>query len=668
MTTEQQPHQLPAKKASRVWIEDVKPQVDCGLFPIKRIVGEKVKVSAYIFTDGHDRPAAVLCCRDYQGRWFELPMSYYQDDVWLAEFQVEQLGTHAYTIKAWIDHFSTWQSDLLKKFKAGQHISSELLEGAAMIDKAAGRADSPDRQWLEAASEALRGDISPELLVDRATAEDLNVMMKRYPDRTRETVFEPLLTVTVESEAARYGAWYELFPRSITPDPSRSGTFRDVEKVLPEIAGLGFTVLYLPPIHPIGHTKRKGRNNSLVAGKNDPGSPWAIGSEAGGHKAVHPELGTLEDFEHLVEAARSHGLAIALDMAFQCSPDHPYVHEHPEWFRHRPDGSIKFAENPPKKYEDIYPLNFDCDEWQSLWQELKSVVLFWAERGVCIFRVDNPHTKPFYFWEWLIREVRSAHPETVFLSEAFTRPRVMYALAKAGFSQSYTYFTWRNTKEQLTTYLSELIDTEIFEYFRPNFFVNTPDILPEYLQFGGRSAFMIRVVLAATLSASYGIYSGFELLENEAAPDSEEYLYSEKYEIKPRDWNKKGNLRPFIARINQIRQENPALAMNKRLQFYPVHNDHLLFYGKTTEDMSNIILVAVNLDPYNTHDGWLEVPLEKFGINENEVFQVHELLGDSRYLWEGRNNYVRLDPASSPAQIFRIRRRVRSEHDFDYFI
>ena len=668
MKSAQSTHELPARKASRVWIEDVKPRIDCGLFPIKRTVGEKVTVSAYIFTDGHDRLAAVLCCRDQHGNWSELPMTYFREDLWMGEFTVENLGSYSYTIRAWVDHFSTWQSDLLKKFKAGQDLASELLEGGAMIEAAAERAASADRQWLTAAAAALRSDMAQELLVDRATAADLNAMMQRYPDRSREAVYDPVLTVCVETETARCSAWYELFPRSATPDPSRSGTFRDVEKLLPEIAALGFDVLYLPPIHPIGHTKRKGRNNALVAAEDDPGSPWAIGSEAGGHKAVHPDLGTLEDFEHMVQVAGQHGLAVALDIAFQCSPDHPYVREHPEWFRHRPDGSIKFAENPPKKYEDIYPLNFDCEQWQSLWLELKSVITFWAERGVRIFRVDNPHTKPFNFWEWLIGEVRADYADTVFLSEAFTRPRVMYALAKAGFSQSYTYFTWRNTKEQLTSYLEELVETEVFEYFRPNFFANTPDILPEYLQFGGRSAFMVRVVLAATLSASYGIYSGFELLENEAVPDSEEYRFSEKYEIKPRNWSQKGNLRPFIARLNQIRQQNRALAFNRRLRFYPVHNDHLLFYGKTTEDMTNIILVAVNLDPHHAHDGWLEVPLEEFGIREEEVFQVHELLGDSRYLWQGRRNYVLLDPASSPAQIFRIRRRVRSEHDFDYFM
>ncbi|MCA1764820.1 MAG: alpha-1,4-glucan--maltose-1-phosphate maltosyltransferase, partial [Desulfobulbaceae bacterium] len=482
------------------------------------------------------------------------------------------------------------------------------------------------------------------------------------------TTFKPTPTVVVEAKSAGFSAWYEIFPRSLTADPARSGTFADLEKFLPQIARMGFDVLYLPPIHPIGHTNRKGRNNALAVVENDPGSPWAIGSEAGGHKAVHPKLGTMEDFEHLVAAARKQGLEVALDIAFQCSPDHPYVREHPEWFRHRPDGTIKFAENPPKKYEDIYPLSFDCEEWQSLWHELKSIVLFWIDRGVRIFRVDNPHTKPLPFWEWLIGEVRGEYPETVFLSEAFTRPRLMYGLAKAGFSQSYTYFTWRNTKSQLTEYVRELVESEVSEYFRPNFFPNTPDILPEFLQFGGRAAFLSRLVLAATLSSCYGIYSGYELSENEAVPGTEEYLNSEKFEIKPRDWNKPGNIRAFITRINTIRRQNPALAENRRLRFHRVANDQIIFYSKSTEDFDNIILAAVNLDPHNIQEGWLEVPLELYGIGEHEVFQVHDLIFDNRYLWQGSKNYVRLDPARSPAQIFLLRRRLRTEHDFDYFM
>jgi starch synthase (maltosyl-transferring) len=657
-----------SRKASRVWIEQLRPQIDCGRFPIKRTMGEKVAVSAFVFADGHDDVKAVLSFRHGDDEWQETVMSPHGNDLWKAAFQVKQIGTYQYTVKGWIDHFSTWQSDLSKKFAAGQQVAGELLEGAAMIDAAAGRADTPDRQWLTALATMLRGSDPPSDLVAKATAAEVGAMMNRYSDRAREAVFEPFLAVAVEPKLAGCSAWYEIFPRSLSTTPDQSGTFNDLEKRLPQIARMGFDVLYLPPIHPIGHTNRKGRNNSLTITATDPGSPWAIGSEAGGHKAVHPELGTMEDFERLVGSARRQGLEIALDIAFQCSPDHPYVREHPEWFRHRPDGTVKFAENPPKKYEDIYPLNFDCQEWQSLWQELESVVLFWIQRGVRIFRVDNPHTKPLPFWEWLISEVRRERPDVIFLSEAFTRPRLMYALAKVGFSQSYTYFTWRNTKYELTTYLGELTAAEVSEYFRPNFFANTPDILPEYLQFGGRAAFITRLVLAATLSSCYGIYSGYELAENQAVAGTEEYLNSEKFEVKPRDWDKPDNIRAFITRINTIRRSNAALASNRRLAFYPVDNEQLIFYGKSTEDLGNIILVAVNLDPHHVQEGWLEVPLEEFAIAEKEVFQVHELLFDNRYLWQGRRNFVRLDPASSPAQIFLLRRRMRTERDFDYFM
>lgn len=659
---------LPHEKGSRVWIEDVKPCIDCGRFPVKRMIGEKVEVSAAVFADGHDHIQAVLSFQHSEGDRKEIPMSRSGGDQWRASFQVEAIGTWYYTIKAWIDHFSTWQSDLLKKHGAGQDVSSELPEGAAMIEAAAGRAESPDREWLTEVAEILRTGEAGDYPVNRATAADISAMMNRYPQRSREAVLSPFLAVTVERRRAGFSSWYELFPRSATPDPGKSGTFRDVEQMLPEISRMGFDVLYLPPVHPIGRTNRKGRNHSLTAAAEDPGSPWAIGSEEGGHKAVHPDLGTLEDFEDLVESARSQGIEIALDIAFQCSPDHPYVRQHPEWFRHRPDGIIRFAENPPKKYEDIYPLNFDCQDWQSLWFELKSVFLFWIDRGVRLFRVDNPHTKPLNFWQWLIEEVRRDYPDTVFLSEAFTRPRVMYALAKAGFSQSYTYFTWRNTKHELTGYLRELVETEVSEYFRPNFFPSTPDILPEYLQFGGRPAFIVRLVLAATLSSSYGIYSGYELLEDQAVPGKEEYLNSEKFEIKSRDRSKPGNLRAFITRINEIRRKNGALASNHSLAFYPVDNEQIIFYGKHTEDPGNIILVAVNLDPHHVQEGRLEVPVDKLSIPEDEVYQVHELIFDNRYLWQGRYNYVRLDPETSPAQIFQVRRRLRTERDFDYFM
>ncbi len=665
---EQELQRLSDEKGSRVWIQEIKPRIDCGRFPVKKIIGEKVGVSAYVFTDGHDLLQAVLQFRHGEGEWVELPMSCLAEDLWYAEFGADNLGTYQYTIRAWIDPFATWQRDLLKKFKAGQKVESELLEGADMIEAAAERAIAFDNEWLKTIAVLLRTLEPEEDLVTRATAADVSAIMNRYPERSRETVFAPALAVTVEPQIAGFSAWYELFPRSITTDPRKSGTFRDVEKLIPDIVRMGFDVLYFPPIHPIGHTNRKGRNNTLQISAGDPGSPWAIGSEDGGHKAVHPELGTMEDFEHLVVSARKQGLEIALDIAFQCSPDHPYVREHPEWFRHRPDGTIKFAENPPKKYEDIYPLFFDCQEWKSLWIELKSIIFFWIQRGVRIFRVDNPHTKPLPFWEWLISEVRREYVDVVFLSEAFTRSRVMYGLAKAGFSQSYTYFTWRNSKYELTSYLRELAETEVSEYYRPNFFTNTPDILPEYLQFGGRPAFITRLVLAATLSSCYGIYSGYELSENEAVPGTEEYLNSEKFEIKPRNWKISGNTRAFITRINSIRKNNAALSSNRSLGFYPVDNEQLLFYGKNTEDLTNIILVAVNLDPHNVQDGWLEVPLEEFNIEENEVFQVHELLFDNRFLWQGRRNYVRLDPAESPAQIFMLRRKLRTERDFDYFM
>lgn len=668
MHQEQPLQPLPAQKAFRVWIEDLSPLIDGGSFPIKRTVGEEVEVSAFVFADGHDEVKACLCYRPVTGEWQETAMTRREGDLWTADFTVDSLGAWQYTVKGWIDHFASWQDGLRKKFAAGQQVTSELLEGATMIAAAAGRAPSPDCEWLMALAASLQSDGPQTALVALATAPETGAMMNRYPDRAREAVFEPTLAVSVEPKLAGCGAWYEIFPRSVTDTPGKSGTFSALAAKLPEIARLGFDVLYLPPIHPIGRTNRKGRNNQLQATPEDPGSPWAIGSHEGGHKAVHPDLGTLADFDRLLAAAKAHGLELALDIAFQCSPDHPYVREHPEWFRHRPDGTIKYAENPPKRYEDIYPFDFDCREWQSLWQELQSVVLFWIERGVRIFRVDNPHTKPLRFWQWLIAEVRRDYPDTVFLSEAFTRPRVKYALAKAGFSQSYTYFTWRNTRQQLIDYLQELLNTEVREYFRPNFFANTPDILPEYLQFGGRPAFMSRLVLAATLSACYGIYSGYELLENEALPGSEEYLNSEKFEIKPRDWGKPGNLRPLIAKINTIRRDNPALATNRHLAFHWTDNEQLLLYSKRTDDGTNIILTAVNLDPHHLQEGWLDVDLAEFGIAENEIFQVHELIGDGRFLWQGRRNFVRLDPASCPAQIFRIRRRLRTEHDFDYFM
>ena len=653
----------------RIWIENLQPCIDCGQFPVKRTVGETVRVSADIFTDGHDALQAVMCYREASSfQWIEVPMSFEGNDRYTASFTVTTVGFYQYTVRAWLDPFTTWREGLRKKFQAGQDVESELMEGGQILRGCAGRASESDLRWLHERADFLVGSGTQADRTALALGDELRFLAVRCLDRSGAASHEPPLVVKVDREKARFSAWYELFPRSASREPGRHGTFKDVESLLPMIASMGFDVLYLPPIHPIGRVKRKGPNNSLTAGPDDPGSPWAIGAAEGGHKAVHPDLGSMEDFEHLVEAAKAHGLETALDLAYQCAPDHPYVSEHPEWFMYRPDGTIKYAENPPKKYQDVYPLNFENENWKALWEELKSVVEFWIDRGVRIFRVDNPHTKPLRFWQWLITEIHKKHPDVIFLAEAFTRPKVMNALAKAGFTQSYTYFTWRNTRRELTEYLTELTQTELKEYFRPNFFTNTPDILPEYLQFGGRGAFMARLVLAATSSSSYGIYGSFELCEGRAVPGTEEYLDSEKYQIRQWDWDRPGNIRDFIARVNKIRKENPALHGNDRLRFYETENDHVIFYCKTTPDLSNIILVAVNLDPYQKHDAWVHVPIEALGIGPREVYQVHDLMGDGRYFWQGSRNFVRLDPASTPAHIFTIRRRLKTEHDFDYFM
>ena len=480
--------------------------------------------------------------------------------------------------------------------------------------------------------------------------------MATYPDRSASTQYDPSSRVVVDRPAALIGAWYEFFPRSAEGWGDRGSTFRDCLSRVDDAQAMGFDVIYFPPIHPIGHTNRKGRNNSVTCEPGDPGVPWAIGSEAGGHKAVEPSLGTLEDFDWLQKEVRKRGMEIALDFAINCSPDHPYVKEYPDWFYKRPDGTIKYAENPPKKYEDIYPLNFRCEDWRNLWAEMKSIVLFWAGRGVRIFRVDNPHTKPVAFWEYLIKGVREKYPDTIFLAEAFTKPKMMKALGKAGFNQSYTYFTWRNSKQELIEYFTELTQTEMSEYFRPNLWPNTPDILPFVLLEGGRPAFMIRVALAATLSPLYGIYSGYELCENEALPGREEYLDSEKYQYKERDWNAPGNIKDWIARLNKIRKENRALQLYTNLRFHDAENDAILFYSKMTAARDNIILVVVNLDPHRKQNSFVYVPIENFGQMDSDVYQVLDLLSGSSYTWRGRRNYVELDPDIQPAHIFLVRR------------
>jgi starch synthase (maltosyl-transferring) len=646
---------FPAEGRRRVVIEAVTPEVDGGTFPAKRVVGESVVVEADVFADGHDALAAMLLFRHERSRqWTTVAMRPLVNDRWRGEFPVTELGRYVFTIEGWIDEFETWRQRLGKRVQAGQDTAVEVEVGARLIDAAMQKANgtASHAKRLASLSKGLRaGNVE----VDGAAVD----LMQRYGER-HVTPYGRNLEVLVEPVKARYSTWYELFPRSY-------GKLKDVEALLPEIKRLGFDVLYFPPIHPIGRTHRKGANNR-PARPGEPGSPWAIGSDEGGHKAIDPRLGTMAEFNSLVAAAKKQDIDVALDIAFQCSPDHPYVREHPEWFKHRPDGSIQYAENPPKKYEDIYPFDFECQQWRDLWQELLSVFLFWAEQGVRIFRVDNPHTKPFAFWEWLIAEVRRRHSDVILLSEAFTRPKVMYRLAKLGFSQSYTYFAWRNTAYELFQYFTELGQPPVRDFFRPNLWPNTPDILTEYLQTGGRAAFQARLILAATLGASYGIYGPpFEALEGRPREQgSEEYLDSEKYQI--RDWKPDEQMRELIAIVNRIRRENPALQTDRGLRFHFTENDQLLAYSKSTPDNSNVVLTVVNVDPHHVQRGMVNLPLEELGIERDRSYQAHELISGARYLWNGPRNFVEVNPHSMPGQIFRFRRRVRSEHDFEYFL
>jgi starch synthase (maltosyl-transferring) len=647
-----------ARAFPSVVIDNVQPLIDCGRSPIKRIVREDLVVEADIFKDGHDVVAAVLKWRVVGKRaWRETPMFFVDNDRWRGVCTLYDQAIHEYTVEAWTDTFRSWQQEFAKKFEGGiSDLRSEALEGAAIVKAAASRARNraDAARLLEFAEQIVTGANSEIYAIARSG--ELEVLMATYPDRADATQYEPTPSVVVDRPAALFGAWYEFFPRSAEGRGDRGSTFRDCLARADDAKAMGFDVIYFPPIHPIGHANRKGRNNAITSEPGDPGVPWAIGSEAGGHKAVEPSLGTVEDFDWLQKEIRKRGMEIALDFAINCSPDHPYVKEHPDWFYKRPDGTIKYAENPPKKYEDIYPLNFRCENWRELWAEMKSNVLFWAEHGVRIFRVDNPHTKPVAFWEYLIEGVRSKYPDAIFLAEAFTKPKMMKALARAGFNQSYTYFTWRNSKQELIDYFTELTQTEMSEYFRPNLWPNTPDILPFALQEGGRPAFMIRVLMAATLSPLYGIYSGYELCESKALPGREEYLDSEKYQFKERDWNAPGNIKDWIARINQIRKQNRALQMYANLRFYPANNEAILFYGKMTPGRDNIILVVVNLDPFRKQNSFIHVPIEEFGQMEGDEYQVQDLLNDARYTWRGRQNYVELDPEIRPAHIFLVRR------------
>ena len=645
----------PLSEPPRVVIEQVTPIVDGGRYPVKRPQGSQVHVGTNIFRDGHDLIAArIVYLPPGEPEWRSAPLTYeFNPDRWFGTFRVERLGRWNFGVEAWPDHFGTWRSEFQKRLKAGQDIRPELLVGALLLERYA---------------LLLRGDIArrvrtlTKIMTDEkatlderiaaALAEELAAEVYG-PLEANELTRSPLYELMVDRPEASFAAWYELFPRSQGTVPGVHGTFADAARRLPEIAALGFDVIYLPPIHPIGRTHRKGRNNSPTAQPGDVGSPWGIGGEEGGHMAVHPELGTLQDFGNFVRSAKELGLEIALDFALQCSPDHPWVKEHPDWFFVRPDGTIRYAENPPKKYEDIYPINFWCKDRERLWNACRDVLLFWAERGVRTFRVDNPHTKPFAFWEWVLREVQVRYPDTVFLSESFTRPNRMKALAKLGFNQSYTYFTWKNTAQELRDYFNELAHTDMVEYYRPNCFANTPDILHEYLQHGGRAGFRVRLALAATLGPLYGIYSGFELCEGDAVhPGSEEYKDSEKYEIRVRDWNAPGNIKQDIARLNRIRRENRALQTLENVEFVASDYDGILAYRRHAP--GNELLVIVNLDPHAVHESMIDVPIDKLGIGPSDPYEVNDLLNGLKYTWKGRKNYVKLDPSERVAHVFRI--------------
>lgn len=661
---------MPDDGRCRAVIEAVSPAVDGGRFAVKRIVGERVIVEADCFADGHDTLACILQYRREDASvWQEMVMEPLGNDRWRGQFTADAIGRYRYTVTAWVDAFLSWRHDFERRVDADDLVLAARV-GADLIDAAAARAAGEDRMALSTWAARLRNGGDATLIKVDGLDGELAQVMQRYPDRQYATHAGVAYPLVVDRERARYSTWYELFPRSSSATPGRHGTFADCIARLPYVQQMGFDVLYLPPIHPIGRVRRKGPNNTLAAGVDDVGSPWAIGAAEGGHKALHPALGTMADFRALVAAAQAHGLELALDIAYQCAPDHPYVAEHPAWFRHRPDGSVQYAENPPKKYQDIYPFNFESDDWQALWAELASVMLFWISEGVRIFRVDNPHTKTFSFWQWAIAEVKQQYPDVLFLAEAFTRPKVMHRLAKLGFSQSYTYFTWRNTKAELTEYFTELTQAPGSDYFRPNCWPNTPDILPENLQVNGRPAFMSRIVLAATLAASYGIYGpAYELLEHAPRePGTEEYLDSEKYALRHWDLARADSLSAFIARLNAARRNNPALQTNDGLRFVSIDNEALIAYAKGDADGDNLVLVIVNLDPVRAQAGWLTLDLAGLGIEADRPFQVHDLLTDVRYEWNGPHNYVLLDPARVPAHVLSVRRRVRTERDYDDFL
>lgn len=638
------------KGQARVIIENVQPQVEGGHYPAKFTTGEYVNVTADIFGDGHDHlRAQVLFKHETRESWSTLELKHQSNDSWAAAFQVNEKGYYFFTIRAWVDHFDTWYDGFKKKAQAALDVHVELMEGAAMLKKI-GKGDP----YLQSVAASLTDEGSYSEAIKKVLSPAFEKIVHDHPLIDHETNYEKELKLVVEFKKANFSSWYELFPRSASLD-GKHGTFKDVMRLLPRISSMGFDILYLPPIHPIGKINRKGKNNNVRAEPGEPGSPWAIGSDEGGHKSIHPELGTLDDFKRLIAEARKLNIDIAMDIAFQCAPDHPYVKEHPQWFRQRPDGSIQYAENPPKKYQDIYPFNFESEDWKNLWEELRSVFEYWIGHGVKVFRVDNPHTKPIRFWQWVIAEINKKHEDIIFLSEAFTRPKIMASLAKVGFTQSYTYFTWRVSKDEIVEYVNELAHSASRNYFRPNFWPNTPDILPFHLQHQGENIFIIRLALAATLSSSYGIYGpAYEFIDNQPVPGREEYLNSEKYEVKRHDWKKTNRMTDIITMLNRARKEHPALQSTWNLHFCAIHEPNLLAYLKATADLSDIFLIVVNLDPNQRHSGFVQLPKERLGIPDRVNVKLHDLMTDEHYTWTQDWNYVELDPYKMPFHLFKV--------------
>ncbi|MBN8651771.1 MAG: alpha-1,4-glucan--maltose-1-phosphate maltosyltransferase [Cytophagales bacterium] len=634
----------------RVLIENVQPQVDGGLYPAKRTVGERVDVTAAIFGDGHDHiRGEVLFKKQGSKQWSSVELAPAYNDEWQASFYVPEKGNYVFTVQAWIDHFETWYDGFKKKALAQVDVTVELAEGVILLKRL-----GETKSALLATARKLE-DKNQANAIAFVLSDEFAKLVHENPLRDNETKYEQEFIVQVEHRKANFSAWYEFFPRSSSLESGKAGNFNDCIKLLPRIAAMGFDVLYFPPIHPIGKINRKGKNNNVKSQPGEPGSPWAIGSDEGGHKAILPALGTLEDFKKLVGDARKLGIDIAMDIAFQCAPDHPYVKDHPDWFKQRPDGSIQYAENPPKKYQDIYPFNFESDDWKNLWEELKSVFIYWIEQGVTIFRIDNPHTKPIPFWQWVIAEVQKVHPDIIFLSEAFTRPKIMASLGKVGFTQSYTYFTWRVSKQEITEYMNELVFGQSRNYFRPNFWPNTPDILPYHLQNQGENIFILRYALAATLSSNYGVYGPpYEFGENNPIEGKEEYYNSEKFEIKHYDWKRTNRLTDIMSLLNKVRKENAALQSTWNLQFCPIENSQIIAYLKATDDLSNIILVVVNLDPNNTQHGYVQLPKAKLKLSDKINVKLHDLITDEQFTWTQEWNYVHLNPHKMPFHLFKV--------------